>query len=195
MGSNQVADHRRLKLLPPKVNRSACFDASRGCLVLANMQGLTDVLYLGMKLCPVFVFPAADGSPVAYSLLGALARAAAESPPRLETPSCGARKGSEPCLDSVVQSIVFTGAATLSEIRTPYKTTIPAKRIAAAVQWCGSSAKAKPAGDLAGCSCRPEWMSPGLVVFVFHEYLRQKQQIFAVPSPDSSDSLSQHEPT
>lgn len=83
-GGNQVADHRRLKLMPPKVSRSICFDAPRGALVLANMQGLTDVLYLGMKLCPVFVFPAADGSPIAYSLLGALARAAAE---RLPPPS------------------------------------------------------------------------------------------------------------
>jgi len=49
-GGNQVADHRRLKLMPPKVNGSSCFDTSRGALVLANMQGLTDVLYLGMKL-------------------------------------------------------------------------------------------------------------------------------------------------
>eukprot|EP00913_Durusdinium_trenchii_P023665 g22232.t1 len=80
-GGNQVADHRRLKLVPPKVSRSFCFDAQRGCLVIANMQGLTDVLYLGMKLCPVFVFPAADGTPVAYSLLGALRRASSDPPP------------------------------------------------------------------------------------------------------------------
>ncbi|CAJ1362134.1 unnamed protein product [Effrenium voratum] len=76
-GGNQIADHRRLKLAPPKVTNSRCFDARRGCLVIANMQGLADVLYLGMKLCPVFVFPAADGSPVAYSLLGALRRVGA----------------------------------------------------------------------------------------------------------------------
>mmetsp|Transcript_22442 Transcript_22442/g.40498 ORF Transcript_22442/g.40498 Transcript_22442/m.40498 type:complete len:347 (+) Transcript_22442:90-1130(+) len=76
-GSDTIADHRRLKIAPPKVRRYLGFDAKRGCIVLANMQGLTDVLYLGMKLDPVFVFPAADGTPIAYSLLGALRRAGA----------------------------------------------------------------------------------------------------------------------
>jgi len=77
-GSNSVADHRRLKLAPPKVRKYLGFDASGGCIVLANMQGLSDVLYLGMQLSPVFVFPAADGTPVAYySLLSALRRAGA----------------------------------------------------------------------------------------------------------------------
>ncbi|CAE8644143.1 unnamed protein product [Polarella glacialis] len=76
-GSNEVADHRRLKILPPKAGRQYALDAKRGTIVLANLQGLTDVLYLGMKLCPTFVFPAADGSPVAFSILGALRRAGA----------------------------------------------------------------------------------------------------------------------
>eukprot|EP00434_Breviolum_minutum_P042985 symbB.v1.2.038285.t1/scaffold5908.1/size22520/1 len=84
-GGNQLADHRRLKLMAPKASRSLCFDAGRGCLVIANLQGITDVLYLGMKLCPVFVFPAADGSPVAYGLWGALRRAAVEQLPAPET--------------------------------------------------------------------------------------------------------------
>jgi len=73
--SASQADHRRLKLAPPKEKRYFIFDAPRGGLVIANMQGFTDVLFLGMKLDPVFVFPAADGTPVAYSLFGALRRA------------------------------------------------------------------------------------------------------------------------
>lgn len=78
--SSSVADHRRLKLAPPKTSSLFGFNAGSGCLVLANLQGLTDVLYLGMKMCPVFVFPAADGTPIAYSLLGALRRAGARRP-------------------------------------------------------------------------------------------------------------------
>mmetsp|Transcript_36330 Transcript_36330/g.67595 ORF Transcript_36330/g.67595 Transcript_36330/m.67595 type:complete len:344 (+) Transcript_36330:45-1076(+) len=81
-GGHKLADHRRLKLAPPKVSTSRCYDARRGSLVISNMQGLTDVLYLGMRLCPVFVFPATDGSPIPYySVLGALQRAGARRIP------------------------------------------------------------------------------------------------------------------
>ncbi|CAE7252619.1 unnamed protein product [Symbiodinium microadriaticum] len=100
-GGHVLADHRRLKLAPPKVNSSSCYDARRGCLVLSNTQGLTDVLYLGMRLCPVFVFPAVDGSPVPYySVLGALRRAGArrasvpvETPQSLKDIAEAARTG------------------------------------------------------------------------------------------------------
>ena len=61
------------------MGRSSCFDAHRGCLVLSNLQGLTDVLFIGMKLCPVFAFCAADGGVVAYGLLGALRRAGGDA--------------------------------------------------------------------------------------------------------------------
>jgi hypothetical protein len=72
--SDELADHRRLKLPPPKAD-SAIFDTRRGALIIVNHVGLTDVLLLGLKVSPVFVFPAADGTPVSYSLLGALRRA------------------------------------------------------------------------------------------------------------------------
>lgn len=72
-----LADFRRLRIMPPKVGGQRVFDAQSGTVVLANHQGLTDVLYLGMRLCPTFVFPAADGSPLRVSLLGALRRAGA----------------------------------------------------------------------------------------------------------------------
>mmetsp|Transcript_64106 Transcript_64106/g.180453 ORF Transcript_64106/g.180453 Transcript_64106/m.180453 type:complete len:343 (+) Transcript_64106:49-1077(+) len=71
---DSLADYRRLKVAPPKKGGAKVFDAGRGVLVLANQQGLTDVLYLGLRLCPTFVFPAKDGVPVRFSLLGALRR-------------------------------------------------------------------------------------------------------------------------
>eukprot|EP00928_Gymnodinium_smaydae_P032110 TRINITY_DN2333_c0_g4_i1.p1 TRINITY_DN2333_c0_g4~~TRINITY_DN2333_c0_g4_i1.p1 ORF type:complete len:340 (+),score=35.83 TRINITY_DN2333_c0_g4_i1:86-1105(+) len=74
---DSLADHRRLKLPPSKKNSGSVFDATRGTIVIANQQGLADVLYLGMKMCPVFVFPASDGSPVQYTLVGALMRTSA----------------------------------------------------------------------------------------------------------------------
>ncbi|CAK0800563.1 unnamed protein product [Prorocentrum cordatum] len=68
---NCLADHRRLKI-PPAKETGQVFDARRGSLVIANQQGFTDVLYLCMKLCPTFVFPASGGEPTQVSLLGAL---------------------------------------------------------------------------------------------------------------------------
>lgn len=85
---DEIADYRRLKIPPPKTGGAQVFNASRGCLILVNQQGLTDVLLLGMKVCPTFVFPASDGSPVRYSLLGALRRAGARrqaAPPKQPT--------------------------------------------------------------------------------------------------------------
>jgi len=73
--SDEIADHRRLKIAPPKGTASKVFDASRGALVFVNHQGLTDVLLLGLKMSPVFVIPASDGTPVKFTLLGALCRA------------------------------------------------------------------------------------------------------------------------
>mmetsp|Transcript_90437 Transcript_90437/g.235450 ORF Transcript_90437/g.235450 Transcript_90437/m.235450 type:complete len:338 (-) Transcript_90437:62-1075(-) len=73
---NCLADHRRLKI-PPAKETGQVFDARRGSLVIANQQGFTDVLYLCMKLCPTFVFPASGGEPTQVSLLGALRRAGA----------------------------------------------------------------------------------------------------------------------
>mmetsp|Transcript_1201 Transcript_1201/g.2929 ORF Transcript_1201/g.2929 Transcript_1201/m.2929 type:complete len:344 (+) Transcript_1201:73-1104(+) len=79
--SESLADYRRLKLAPPKTTTGASpFDARRGMLVFANQQGMTDVLYLGMKLCPTFVFAASDGTTVACSLLAALSRASSIEP-------------------------------------------------------------------------------------------------------------------
>jgi len=78
---DSLADHRRLKILPPKSGGAQVFDAKRGTLVLVNQQGLTDVLYLSMKLSPTFVFPAGNGAPVRHSLLSALRRASARRPP------------------------------------------------------------------------------------------------------------------
>jgi len=75
-----IADYRRLRIMPPKVGGQRVFDAKSGTVVLANHQGLTDVLYLGMRLCPTFVFPTADGTPLRVSLLGALRRAGARRP-------------------------------------------------------------------------------------------------------------------
>merc|ERR1711918_37091 len=54
---------------------ASVFDARRGALVFVNHQGLVDVLLLGLKVSPIFVFPASDGTPVQFSLLGALRRA------------------------------------------------------------------------------------------------------------------------
>lgn len=71
------ADHRRLKIAPPKQAGARVFDAAMGALVVANQQGVTDVLYLCMKLCPAFVFPASNGAPTECSLIGALRRAGA----------------------------------------------------------------------------------------------------------------------
>lgn len=78
--SESLADHRRLKLPASKTGGGKVFDAKHGALVFVNQQGLTDVLYLGMRLCPVFVFTASDGTPVQLSLLGALMRAGARRP-------------------------------------------------------------------------------------------------------------------
>lgn len=81
----KLADHRRLKIAPPKSNSASTFDAKRGTLVFANQQGITDILYLCMKLCPgSFLFPSSDGTLVETSLLGALSRAGAR---RLPLPS------------------------------------------------------------------------------------------------------------
>lgn len=73
-----AADHRRLKCRPPTTETSPGSDARHGVLICVNYQGFTDVLYYGMKVCPTFVFPASDGSPVAYGLLGALRRACSQ---------------------------------------------------------------------------------------------------------------------
>lgn len=81
--NDEIADHRRLKLAPPKVS-SKLFDARAGALIFVNHQGLTDVLLLGLKMSPIFVFPASDGTVVKFTLLGALRRAAScekETPP------------------------------------------------------------------------------------------------------------------
>jgi hypothetical protein len=75
--SETLADHRRLKLPAPKSGIGRMFNAQHGALVIVNQQGLSDILYLGMRLCPVFVFPASDGTPVEHSLIGALVRAGA----------------------------------------------------------------------------------------------------------------------
>lgn len=77
---DSLADHRRLKI-PPAKEAGQVFDAGRGSLVVANQQGFTDVLYLCMKLCPTFVFPASGGEPTQVSLLGALRRAGARRLP------------------------------------------------------------------------------------------------------------------
>jgi len=72
---DELADHRRLKLAPPKGAAAKVFNASRGALIFVNHQGLTDVLLLGLKMSPIFVFPASDGTPVKFNLIGALRRA------------------------------------------------------------------------------------------------------------------------
>lgn len=82
--SDSIADHRRLKVAIPKEQGASPFNAGNGVIVISNLQGLTDILYLGLRLCPVFVFPASDGSPVEYTLIGALRRAGAR---RLGAPS------------------------------------------------------------------------------------------------------------
>lgn len=64
----------------PKTSDGGVFDAARGCIVIVNQQGIADVLYLGMKLSPLFVFAAADGTPVQSSLIGALMRAGGRRP-------------------------------------------------------------------------------------------------------------------
>jgi hypothetical protein len=79
--SDSLADNRRLKLAAFKSPASSSFsDASYGTLIIVNQQGITDVLYLCMKLCPTFVFVAADGAPVELSLIAALMRASARRP-------------------------------------------------------------------------------------------------------------------
>jgi len=85
MPGDALADHRRLKIASPKAGGGRAFDAGHGTLVLANQQGLTDVLYLGLRLCPTFVFLAGNGVPVRCSLLSALRRAGSRRPaPPLE---------------------------------------------------------------------------------------------------------------
>lgn len=76
-----LADHRRLMIPPSKSSGAQVFNASHGTIVLANQQGLTDVLYLGLRLRPTFVFVASDGTPMQYGLLGALRRSATAAPP------------------------------------------------------------------------------------------------------------------
>merc|ERR1719443_997716 len=78
--SSVAADHRRLKCRPSAKEIGPGSDAKHGRMILTNYQGFTDVLYYGLKVCPVFVFPAADGSPVAFGLLGALMRALQSKP-------------------------------------------------------------------------------------------------------------------
>lgn len=78
--SETNADHRRLKLAMPKTRGTTLSGAAHGSLILANQQSFVDVLYLGAVVCPTFVFVAADGSPVVYSLLGALSRAGSRRP-------------------------------------------------------------------------------------------------------------------
>eukprot|EP00929_Paragymnodinium_shiwhaense_P101935 TRINITY_DN65130_c0_g1_i1.p1 TRINITY_DN65130_c0_g1~~TRINITY_DN65130_c0_g1_i1.p1 ORF type:complete len:347 (+),score=47.33 TRINITY_DN65130_c0_g1_i1:83-1123(+) len=79
--SEALSDNRRLKLpVPQDSGRGRPFSAKSGALVFVNHQSLTDVLYLGMKLCPVFVFAASDGTPVQLSLIGAILRAGARRP-------------------------------------------------------------------------------------------------------------------
>lgn len=78
--SNTAADHRRLKCRPSAKEIGPGSDAKHGRMILSNYQGITDVFYYGMKVCPTFVFPAEDGSPVAFGLLGALKRATESKP-------------------------------------------------------------------------------------------------------------------
>jgi len=73
--SDELADYRRLKIAQPKTSGAKVFDARRGALVFVNHQSLIDVLLLGLKVSPIFVFAASDGTPVEYSLVGALRRA------------------------------------------------------------------------------------------------------------------------
>jgi 1-acyl-sn-glycerol-3-phosphate acyltransferase len=101
--SQDVADHRRLKLAAPKKAWGAALAATPGMLVFVNQQSLVDILYLGMKLSPTFVFVASDGSPVEFSLLGAIARAGARRPPAplakpqsLEQIACSAQSWWQP---------------------------------------------------------------------------------------------------
>lgn len=72
--SDELADYRRLKLAPSKTSGATVFNGKRGTLIFANHQGLTDVLLLGLKVSPIFVIPASDGTPVQFSLLAALKR-------------------------------------------------------------------------------------------------------------------------
>jgi hypothetical protein len=76
--TDDLADRRRFKLSlkPGDVQGRKLFDSGRGALIFANHQGFIDVLLLGLKLSPIFVFPASDGTPVQFSLTGALRRAA-----------------------------------------------------------------------------------------------------------------------
>eukprot|EP00811_Abedinium_folium_P000499 NODE_10457_length_1350_cov_8.106296.p1 GENE.NODE_10457_length_1350_cov_8.106296~~NODE_10457_length_1350_cov_8.106296.p1 ORF type:complete len:352 (-),score=99.23 NODE_10457_length_1350_cov_8.106296:293-1312(-) len=76
-----AVEHRRLKLNPPKTNAVRSFGAHHGTLVFANHQSFIDILLLGARICPTFVIPAADGTPVAYGLLGAFWRAGARELP------------------------------------------------------------------------------------------------------------------
>lgn len=81
--SSAAADHRRLKCRPSAREIGPGSDAKHGRMILSNYQGITDVLYYGMKVCPVFVFPTEDGSPIACGILGALKLATAcKLPPK-----------------------------------------------------------------------------------------------------------------
>lgn len=74
--ADDLAEPRRLKLKILPQDKRKMFDSGRGSLIIVNHQGFIDVLLLGLKLAPIFVFPASDGTPVQFSLFGALRRAA-----------------------------------------------------------------------------------------------------------------------
>jgi len=102
--SDELAEPRRLKLPILAQSGRKMFDSGRGSLIFANHQGFIDVLLLGLKLSPIFVFPASDGTPVQFSLFGALRRAATckeESAPQSTTLEAIMAKGK-----SSFQSIV-----------------------------------------------------------------------------------------
>lgn len=75
-----LADHRRVKIPPAKAKGAQVFDAKMGTIVLANQQGVADVLYLCFKLCPTFVFADAAGAPVQCGVFGALRKSVARVP-------------------------------------------------------------------------------------------------------------------
>eukprot|EP00403_Amphidinium_massartii_P020217 CAMPEP_0178393984 /NCGR_PEP_ID=MMETSP0689_2-20121128/12469_1 /TAXON_ID=160604 /ORGANISM="Amphidinium massartii, Strain CS-259" /LENGTH=335 /DNA_ID=CAMNT_0020014593 /DNA_START=14 /DNA_END=1019 /DNA_ORIENTATION=+ len=78
--SETLADHRRLKIQPSKVNGASPFDAGHGTVVFANQQSIADILYLSLKMSPVFVFVADDGSPVQLGVIAALRQACSRTP-------------------------------------------------------------------------------------------------------------------
>eukprot|EP00747_Dinoflagellata_sp_TGD_P181920 gnl/TRDRNA2_/TRDRNA2_35930_c0_seq1.p1 gnl/TRDRNA2_/TRDRNA2_35930_c0~~gnl/TRDRNA2_/TRDRNA2_35930_c0_seq1.p1 ORF type:complete len:350 (-),score=54.44 gnl/TRDRNA2_/TRDRNA2_35930_c0_seq1:100-1149(-) len=68
-----LADHRKLKLVPPKVRLGGFGDYVHGSIFYANHSSLVDVLWFGMKFCPTFfVFVSKDGNPVHYRIFEAL---------------------------------------------------------------------------------------------------------------------------